>query len=78
MTLGRSVGTTFWGSTMPITRPNLRKKAKKGDIPTIHVQTSMPGVASNPSIKSNLVAPLERASTLKVSRILEGSYPAPY
>mmetsp|Transcript_17829 Transcript_17829/g.21315 ORF Transcript_17829/g.21315 Transcript_17829/m.21315 type:complete len:634 (+) Transcript_17829:153-2054(+) len=80
VTLGRSVGTTFWGSTMPITRqiPMTRSGSGGGieQAPSIHVQTSMLGGANQARIKNNLFAPLERASTSKVSRILEGSYNA--
>jgi len=76
--LGRSVGTTFWGSTMPITRqiPMTRGDGGSEQAPSIRVQTSMLGGANQARIKNNLFAPLERASTTKVSRILEGSYNA--
>ena len=72
VTLGRSVGTTFWGSTVPVAR---RGEGGEGvsAAPSIQVQTSLPGAHQGRNQNNKVVAPLEKASTLKVSRILEGS-----
>jgi len=75
VTLGKTVG-TFWGS-MPIIRHE-----NNNNKPAIQVQTGAitdePNNENSSKNSATVVAPLERASTLKISRILEGSYDSQY